>query len=177
VIKKTETQESELVEGCIRQDRNAQKQLYELYKKAMFSVAFRILNDMDNAHDVLQDGFLEVFRDIGSFRKDATLGAWIKVIIVRKALQKLKLESRFETLDIEQHDSGIAWPDNLTGEYLDKAIRALPAGYRAVFNLVEVEGYTHKEVAQLLQISEGTSKSQLYHAKKMLQKKLTDLVR
>ena len=143
----------------------------------MYSAAFRILNDSDNAHDVLQDGFLEVFRDLASFRKDATLGAWIKIIIVRKALLKLKLESRFETFNLNQHDGGITWPDNLTGEYLDKAIRELPAGYRAVFTLVEVEGYAHNEVAEMLQISEGTSKSQLYHARKMLQKKLTDLVR
>lgn len=177
MAKDTEITESELIERCIRQDRVAQKQLYELYKRAMYSAAFRILNDYDNAHDVLQDGFLEVFRDMGRFRKEATLGAWIKVIIVRKALLKLKLESRFETISADVHDSEIEWSDNLTGEYLDKAIRALPDGYRAVFTLVEVEGYGHKEVAQLLQISEGTSKSQLYHAKKMLQKKLTNLMR
>ena len=177
MIKKAATTESELVERCIRQERSAQKQLYDLYKNAMYSAAFRILNDSDNAHDVLQDGFIEVFRDIASFRRDATLGAWIKIIIVRKALLKLKLESRFETIDLNQHDQAIEWPDNLTGEYLDKAIRELPAGYRAVFTLVEVEGYAHKEVAEMLQISEGTSKSQLYHAKKMLQKKLMDLVR
>jgi RNA polymerase sigma factor (sigma-70 family) len=176
VTKEAAFTESELVQRCARQDRTAQKYLYEVYKKAMYSVAFRILNDYDNAHDVLQDGFLEVFRDIGSFRNQSTLGAWIKTIIVRKALLKLKLESRFETINSEQHDSGIEWSDNLTGEYLDKAIRALPAGYRAVFTLVEVEGYAHKEVAQMLQISEGTSKSQLYHAKKLLQKKLTDLM-
>jgi RNA polymerase sigma factor (sigma-70 family) len=177
VAKEAEINAAELIQGCIHQDRAAQKKLYELYNKAMYSVAFRILNDYDNAHDVLQEGFIEVFRDISKFRQEATLGAWIKAIIVRKALLKLKFESRFETIDPLQHDSAIVWPDHLTGADLDREIRALPAGYRAVFTLIEVEGYSHKEVAQMLQISEGTSKSQLYHAKKMLQKKLTHLMR
>jgi len=172
-----DTQTQDLIERCVRQERSAQRQLYELYKKAMYSVAFRILNDYDHAHDVLQDGFIEVLRDISKFRFQSTIGAWIKIIIVRKALLKLKAERRFESLDSEVHDIPVEWPDSLTGEYLDKAIRELPAGYRAVFTLVEVEGFAHKEVAELLGVSESTSKSQLFHAKKMLQKKLVELVK
>lgn len=173
----THTPENELLQGCLRNERTAQRQLYEQYKRAMYTVAFRILNDADHAHDALQDGFIEVFKNIESFKGQSTIGAWIKVIVVRKALAKLKAEQKFETLDTDQHDSPVAWPDTLTAQYLDKAIRELPAGYRSVFTLIEVEGYAHKEVAEMLNISESTSKSQLFHAKKQLQKKLSELVK
>lgn len=169
-------EEQHLLTGCLTQDRQAQYGLYQRYKVAMFSSALRILGDRALAQDALQEAFIEVFQSLVNFRQQSTLGAWIKIIVVRRALLTLRREQRMEVYDQERHPEPlVAWHDNLTGEALDKAIGELPAGYRAVFCLVEVEGYSHGEVAELLGISEGTSKSQLHHAKRLLQRKLQHL--
>mgnify|MGYP002778248015 CR=1 FL=1 len=168
-----DTSERNLVEGCLRNDRQAQRRLYELYKKAMFSRAFRLLNDYDEANDALQEAFVKVFRDLRSFRFQSSLGAWIKTILIREAVRRQ--QQRFFVEPIT--DSLLPppdLPDTLTGEQLDAAIRQLPDGCRAVFLLLEVEGYTHRETAEMLGISEGTSKSQLSHAKKLLRKQLAE---
>ncbi|SHI89891.1 RNA polymerase sigma-70 factor, ECF subfamily [Hymenobacter daecheongensis DSM 21074] len=165
-----------LLAGCLAQNRLAQYQLYERYKAAMYSSALRILGSPDLAQDALQEAFVEVFRQLAGFRQEAALGGWIKTIVVRCALRVLRREQRMEVYNPQQHaEPLVAWHDSLTGEALEKAIGELPAGYRAVFCLVEVEGYLHREVAELLSISEGTSKSQLYHAKRLLQVKLQHL--
>jgi RNA polymerase sigma factor (sigma-70 family) len=166
-------EEQHLLAGCLAEDRQAQYCLYQQYKTAMFSSALRILGDRALAQDALQEAFIEVFQGLAGFRQQSTLGAWIKIIVVRRALLTLRREQRMEVYDQERHPEPlVAWHDNLTGEALDKAIAELPAGYRAVFCLVEVEGYAHGEVAGLLGITEGTSKSQLHHAKRLLQRKL-----
>jgi RNA polymerase sigma-70 factor (ECF subfamily) len=166
-------EEQLLLSGCLAQDSQAQYRLYQQYKTVMFSSALRILSDRALAQDALQEAFIEVFQGLAGFRQQSTLGAWIKTIVVRRALLTLRREHRMEVYDQDRHpEPSVAWHDNLTGEALDKAIAELPAGYRAVFCLVEVEGYAHGEVAGLLGISEGTSKSQLYHAKRLLQRKL-----
>lgn len=138
----------------------------------MFSTAYRITNDFDNANDALQDAFVEVFRSLGQFSFRSTLGAWIKTIVVRQAIRKQQLEGRFSTLDEQIHDQPAPFRDTLTGAELDAAIRTLPDGARTVFLLVEVEGYAHKEVAEMLGVSEGTSKSQVSYAKKLLRQRL-----
>lgn len=167
-----------LLAGCLARDRTAQHRLYLQYKTAMFSCALRILNDRALAQDALQDAFVAVFQQLDTFRQHSTLGAWIRRIVVQMALQTLRREQRMEVYDHERHPEPLVpWHDNLTGEALAKAIAELPAGYRAVFCLVEVEGYLHREVAELLRISEGTSKSQLYQAKRQLQVKLASFNR
>ncbi|NML66527.1 sigma-70 family RNA polymerase sigma factor [Hymenobacter sp. RP-2-7] len=168
--------EQQLLADCLAQNRAAQHQLYQRYKTAMFSCALRILNDRALAQDALQDAFLAVFQQLAAFRQHSTLGAWIKRIVVQTALHTLRREQRMEVYDQERHPEPLVpWRDNLTGEALAQAIAELPAGYRAVFCLVEVEGYLHREVAELLGISEGTSKSQLHQAKRLLQLKLASL--
>jgi len=170
------SEEQLLLAACLAQSRPAQYQLYQRYKAAMFSSALRILNDRDLAQDALQEAFVDVFQQLASFRQESALGAWIKTIVVRSALRILRREQRMEVYNPERHPEPLAaWHDSLTGEALEKAIGELPAGYRAVFCLVEVEGYLHREVAELLSISEGTSKSQLHHAKRLLQVKLHHL--
>ena len=171
--------DEQLLQGCLAQDRLWQRRLFETYKRQMYSVVYRILNHEDHAHDALQEGFIEVFRDLEQFQQKSSLLSWIKTIMVRKALRKLKIEHQYQPLDSHASTptSLVDWPDPLTGEALDQAIRALSPGYRAVFTLVEVEGYSHKEVASMLHISEGTSKSQLYHAKRLLRVKLATLYR
>ncbi|GAA3925854.1 sigma-70 family RNA polymerase sigma factor [Hymenobacter algoricola] len=165
-----------LLAGCLAQSRPAQQQLYERHKTAMFSCALRILGSRDLAQDALQEAFVEVFRQLAGFRQESTLGSWIKTIVVRCALRILRREQRMEVYSPERHaEPLVAWHDSLTGEALEKAIGELPAGYRAVFCLIEVEGYRHREVAELLGISDGTSKSQLHQAKRLLQLKLRHL--
>lgn len=166
-------EEQRLLAGCLAQDRQAQHRLYQLYKTALFSSALRILGDRALAQDALQEAFIEIFQGLAGFRQQSTLGAWMKTLVVRRALRTLQREQRMEVYDQVRHpEPTVAWHDSLTGEALDQAIAELPAGYRAVFCLVEVEGYAHSEVATLLGIAEGTSKSQLYHAKRLLQRKL-----
>ncbi len=173
VISMTET---ELIAACLANDRLAQKQLYERYKGAMYTLAYRITNDFDLAEDVLQEAFVKIFRGLSEFRGDSTIGAWIKTIVLRTALSKIKRRCFFEPLDPQASQNLIDWGDYLDAEYLEQAIRSLPEGYRAVFVLIEVEGYSHKEVAELLEISVGTSKSQLYYAKKRLRKAIKKLL-
>jgi len=172
------SEEQLLLTACLAHDRQAQYRLYQRYKTAMFSCALRILSDRALAQDALQEAFVQVFQQLGSFRQESSLGAWIRIIVVRRALVMLRQEQRMEVYDHERHPEPlVAWHDSLTGEALEKAIGELPAGYRAIFCLVEVEGYSHREASELLAISEGTSKSQLHHAKRLLQRKLQYLYR
>jgi RNA polymerase sigma factor (sigma-70 family) len=170
--------ERELVQGCIRNNRIAQRNLYYRYCDAMFTVAYRIVSNRDDAHDALQDAFIQVFRDIGQYRFDSTLGAWIKTIVVRTSLRLLSRNRNLSFTDMDEvkSDEMILIPDSLNSEYLEKVILSLPDGYRTVFLLTEVEGYTHEETARMLGISIGTSKSQLHHAKKMLKNRLSAMM-
>lgn len=166
------TSEAELISGCLLHDRTAQRLLYDKYKKAMYTLAYRITGDFDDANDVLQDAFLEVFRHLDQFRGDATLGAWIKQIVVRKSTRKKRIVI-WENTDTEATES-INWgEDEINAAHLEMAILSLPDGFRSIFVLAEVEGYTHREIAAMLNISEGTSKSQLFHAKRKLRSMLT----
>jgi RNA polymerase sigma-70 factor (ECF subfamily) len=165
--------EAELVQSCLKNDRLAQKNLYDKYKKAMYTLAYRITGDFEAANDVLQDAFVKVFRGLNAFRGDSTLGAWIKTIVVRTAYSYLRKDKLFlEPIENLPPGSQVDWGHYLDAEYLEKAILSLPEGYRTVFVLIEVEGYSHKDVAQLLGISEGTSKSQLFYSKKRLRESL-----
>ena len=110
---------------------------------------------------------------MNTFRGDATLGSWLKTIVIRTAYKHLKTIKIFDELTPSVLDTLIDWGDTLDAEYLEKAIQSLPDGFRAVFVLIEIEGYTHKEVADMLNIAEGTSKSQLFYAKQKLRKMLT----
>lgn len=165
--------EEELVAACRRQERRAQKELYDRYSRAMYTACYRICGDFESANDALQEGFLKVFQKLETFRGDSTVGAWMKVVIVRTALNKLRSRKVTEELPLNFADEELDWGATaLDTEYLEKAIARLPDGYRAVFVLVEVEGYKHQEVADMLNISVGTSKSQLFYAKKKLREYL-----
>ncbi|HPT13138.1 MAG TPA: sigma-70 family RNA polymerase sigma factor [Bacteroidales bacterium] len=170
--------ERDLIQGCSRNERYAQHELYNRYCDAMFTTSFRILNNRDDAHDALQDAFIQVFRDINQFRMESTLGAWIKTIVVRTSLRLLRKKRSPELTALTEinEDISLHIPDSMSGDYLEKAILSLPDGYRAVFLLTEVEGYSHAETAQLLGIAEGTSKSQLHHAKNLLKRRISAFV-
>ncbi|MCF0040475.1 RNA polymerase sigma factor [Dyadobacter fanqingshengii] len=166
------TSEAELISGCLLHDRIAQRQLYDRYKKAMYTLAYRITGDFDDANDVLQDAFMDVFKHLSQFRGDAALGAWIKQIVIRKSTKKKKIVV-WQDLD-EYAGEIIDWNEiEINTAHLETAVLSLPDGFRTIFVLAEVEGYTHKEIAVMLHISEGTSKSQLFHAKRKLRSMLS----
>jgi RNA polymerase sigma factor (sigma-70 family) len=166
--------EKELIQGCIAQNRLAQKTFYDRYSRAMYTLAYRLTHNFEVANEVLQDGFLQAFRSMANFRGDSTLGAWLKTIVIRTALKHVKTIKNFDEITPSVSDTLIDWGETLDAEYLEKAIQSLPDGFRTVFVLIEIEGYTHKEVAEILGISEGTSKSQLFYAKQRLRKILAE---
>jgi RNA polymerase sigma factor (sigma-70 family) len=166
--------DSELISACLHHDRLAQRTLYDRYKRAMFTLAYRLTSDFDDANDVLQDAFLDVFRSLEKFRGESTIGAWIRAIVVRKAYKKLEKPKMWQLVEELPDESIIDLGNNLDSEYLEKAILSLPEGFRIVFTMIEIEGYTHRETAEALGISEGTSKSQLFHAKKRLREVLSN---
>ena len=130
--------EKELVQSCLENDRLAQKNLYDKYRKAMFTLSYRITGDFEAANDVLQEGFVKVFKGLTSFRGESTLGAWIKTIIVRTAYSHLRKEKMFfEPVENIAQTATVDWGHYLDAEYLEKAILSLPEGYRTVFILVE----------------------------------------
>lgn len=172
----TSMTETDLIQACLDNNPLAQKELYDKYSGAMFTTAYRITNDYEMAADVLQEAFVKIFRNLQQFRRESTLGAWIKTIVVRTALSKIKRKTHFEALEDHHTKDMVDWGHHLDVEYLERAIQSLPEGYRAVFVMVEVEGYAHKEVADMLGISVGTSKSQLFYAKKKLRQLLAPFI-
>lgn len=170
--------DQQLISLCKQNDRRAQKVLYDRYCKAMYTTAYRITGDFEWAGEALQDAFIQVFKHIASFEQKSTLGAWIKTIVVRMALQKLhRRKASFEQWPDDYDSTEPDWGSSpIDAMQLEQAIQRLPEGARAVFVLAEVEGYAHKEIAQMLEISEGTSKSQLFAAKKKLRELLSPLM-
>lgn len=169
--------EVDLINGCKRGDKKAQKTLYDKYAAKMLGVCIRYFRNIDEAEDALQEGFIKIFNNIDKFRNEGSFEGWIRRIIVNTALNyyKSNLKHYFSTdySEIEEmiEDDKLKF-DNLSMEFLLKIIQDLPEGYRLVFNLYEIEGYSHKEIAEMLGVSVNTSKSQLMKAKRSLQKVL-----
>jgi RNA polymerase sigma-70 factor (ECF subfamily) len=171
-IVKNHYTEQEIVAACLEDDRKMQKVLYDKYCDAMFTTSYRILSDFEIANDSLQEAFLKVFLNLKKFRGESTLGAWIKKIVVRTALKRLKKEKLFVPLDESHIELLVSIPNDYKSDYLEKAVFELPDGFRTIFVMIEIEGYSHKEVADFLSISESTSRSQLFHAKRRLREKI-----
>ena len=170
-------EEMALVAGCINKDPLMQKKLYDKYKNAMYSLAYRITSNPEEAKDALQDGFIEVFKNLHHFNGPYGLSKWIKTIILRRSIKFVKkYQTDMEDLDKVEPQMQIIWPVNLNGEILHNAIDSLEGYYKSVFVLIEVEGYSHAEVASMLELSENNSKVMLHRAKKMLRERLKDLV-
>ena len=166
--------ENDILQGCLKNDRVAQKALYDSFKTRMYTLAYRITGNFDDANDVIQEGFLQVFRNLRAFQGGSKLSTWIHTIIARAAIRKVKDRIYFEDIDTSAGPALIDWGVSIDIEYLEKAIAALPEGYRTIFTLYEIEGFKHREIAEMVEISENTSKSQLFKAKKMLRQKLEE---
>ncbi|HDO28278.1 MAG TPA: RNA polymerase sigma factor [Bacteroidetes bacterium] len=166
--------EDEIINGCLKNDRVAQKVLYDQYKTQMYTLAYRITNNFEDANDVLQEGFIRVFENLKSFKGKSKLGTWIHTIMARAALKKIKNRIYFDELTEVEQQELIDWDSISDVQYLEKAIASLPDGYRSIFTLFEIEGFKHREIAEMMDISVSTSKTQLHKAKRMLQDKLKE---
>ncbi|HEY9114356.1 MAG TPA: RNA polymerase sigma factor [Bacteroidales bacterium] len=164
--------EAEIIFGCLKNDRTAQKALYDYYKTKMYTLSYRITNNFEDANDVLQEGFIHVFNNLKSFQGKAQLGTWIHTIIARTAIKHIKNKIHFVEVNEYQELAPIDWGTHIDVKYLENAISKLPDGYRSIFTLYEIEGFKHKEIAEMMDISVNTSKTQLHKAKRMLQDKL-----
>jgi RNA polymerase sigma factor (sigma-70 family) len=165
-----------LIKGCCDQHPLAQKYLYERYFGWLLAVAFRYSNDRSEAIDVLNRAFLKIFDSIHRYQPTASLKAWMRTIVVRTALNQLRSKVQFSVLDTEIADGTPLSNDallDLDTEYILNAIQQLPAATRTVFNLYEIEGFHHAEIADMLKISVGTSKWHLAEAKNKLRLILT----
>ncbi len=167
-------QEGKLLKACKANNSSAQKVLYQKFAPTMFGICLRYASDYHTAEDILQDGFIKVFRNIDKFRGDGSLEGWIKRIFVNTAIEQYRRAAkmyRFTSLELVMENS---FEDrrllNLEHNELLALIQQLPDGYRLVFNLYTIEGYTHEEIANELNVNIGTSKSQLARSKKYLRK-------
>lgn len=168
--------ESELIAGCQKAESKAQKVLYDRYASMMYGVCLRYLKNEMDADEALLNGFMKIYQNIDKFEAKGSFEGWVRRIMVNEALgflrKKEPLHLAIEDGYTQIADAGGADHNLAEGELLG-LLYTLPAGYRAVFNLYAIEGYSHKEIADMLNITEGTSKSQLSKARAMLQKRLT----
>ena len=172
------SREEELIKGCLRRERSAQQQLFDLYSSKMYGLCYRYVKHAMEAEDILVTAFTKIFERIEQFKGEGSFEGWIRRIMVNEALTYLRksrtmyLETDLEKADREPDYEQLG--DHLEAEDLLKMIQELPAGYRLVFNMYAIDGYSHKEIAEQLGISENTSKSQLSRARVYLQKMLAE---
>lgn len=171
-------QQDQLIKKVLKGDPRAQKAFYDQYASKMYGVALRFAKDVDEANDILQEGFVKVFSNLASYRNEGSLEGWIRKTIVNTAINyykknlKHKNSADLDTVMIFEKSDTVSALDQMSENELLGVISKLPDGYRAVFNLNVIEGYTHREIGDMLNISENTSKSQLARARAYLQKRI-----
>jgi RNA polymerase sigma-70 factor (ECF subfamily) len=172
-----------ILKGCREGKRNAQKQLYDRYVSSMLAICLRYSKSRDEAEDLIQEGFLKIFQNINTYRKHGSLEGWIKRIMINHALNQYKKNRKIPFAeDVEEineneilsFDEEVEYSEPVSPETLLAMIQSLPEGYRMVFNLYAFEGYSHKEIAEAMNFSENTSKTQLMKARRQLRKKYSD---
>ena len=169
--------DEDFIERCLDNDPKCQGELYKHFAPKMFGICLRYAKNQMEAEDVLQDGFIKVFRYLKDYRSEGSLEGWIRRTMVNTAINYYKKKIKYQrdvsldqTEPINMNEESAI--DKLSARELLELIRELPDGYRMVFNLNVIEGYTHKEIGEMLNISENTSKSQLSRARSVLQEKL-----
>ena len=168
----------ELIKKCVKNDRTAQNELFRKYKDTLFFISLKYCRNEADAEDNLHDAFITIFQNIKTYKNKGSFEGWMKRITIFKAIDKYKKNT---LINIEIKDDILATPimveeeENLSLDQLLSLIQQLPDQYRLVFNLYQLDGYSHKEVASLLNISEGTSKSNYHRAKLILQDKIKEL--
>lgn len=171
----------ELAKKCAKADRTAQKKVFELYASKMKAVCMRYAANADEAKDLMQEGFIKVFQNMDKFRGDASLETWVTRVMINNAItylrknnkitrQTIALDENFDHEDEELTEE----EEEITSEEVIELMQQLPPGYRTILNLYAIENYSHKEIADQLEINEGTSRSQLLKARKMLKKMINE---
>ncbi|MDT0646193.1 RNA polymerase sigma factor [Zunongwangia sp. F260] len=167
--------DTRLIKRAANNNREAQQRLYEIHSGKMLSVCRQYIKDLHHAEEVMLNGFFKVFTNLDSFKDEGSFEGWIRKIMVREAISFLRANHKvaFEQEEMTHYsESGNNINSELEVAHLQQLIDGLPEGYRMVFVMYAVEGYKHSEISKMLNISEGTSKSQLFKARKMLQEKL-----
>lgn len=164
-----------IIKNCIRGDRDAQSRLYYLYAPVMFVVCQRYARSREDAEDILQEGFIKVFINLEQYRSEGSFEGWMRRIFINCALQKYRSQTSLHVITLEgEHERSHFLDEQITTDLgvkeLISLVQLLPASCRMVFNLYVFEGLKHSEIARHLGISEGTSKSNLFDARKQLQK-------
>ncbi len=173
--------EEQLIKACINEDAASQKEVFDRYSGRMLGVCHRYARNPADAEDILQDAFIKVFDKIHQFKFEGSFEGWIRRIVVNTALKKYSLrryEKEISGYEVKDKDETFLEPSayaHLTQKDLMVLINNLPDGYRIVFNLYVIEGYQHDEIAEILGIQPGTSRSQLVKARIMLQKQIMQL--
>ncbi|MGF1586991.1 MAG: RNA polymerase sigma factor [Bacteroidales bacterium] len=171
----------DIIDSCRKGDRKAQFQLYKLYYKNMYNLSLRIINDSQEAEDIMQESFLSAFEKMGSYSGEVSFGAWLKRIVINKSLDAVK-KRKIDFLNLDE-SAGNLPPEveaddfeevSLQVEKIHKCINLLPDGYRIVLSLYLLEGYDHEEIAEILNISASTSRSQYTRARHKLYELLKD---
>jgi RNA polymerase sigma-70 factor (ECF subfamily) len=171
--------EENLIMGCLQEDRECQKELYKRFSGKMMAVCMRYASSRMEAEDMLQEGFIKVFDNIGKFKMEGSLEGWVRRIMVNNAINKIRSNKiKFEELgnvsdDFMQYDKNII--DKMSEQDILKLISQMPQGYKYVFNMYAIEGLSHKEIADNLGIEEASSRSQYAKAKKYLQQQIIKL--
>ncbi len=166
-----------ILKGCLKNNKADQYELYSLYSPKMYGICLRYAGSTDEAQDILQEGFIRIFQHLPSFKGKGSFEGWIKRIMVNTAIEKYR--ERVYHLSVDSiSENGNYFTDNHALELLEvndvlNLFQELPDQYRLVFNLYAMEGYAHKEIAEMLNISESTSRSNLARARSLLQKKIT----
>jgi RNA polymerase sigma factor (sigma-70 family) len=165
--------EEQIIAGCIANSPLAQRELYNRYSPKMLSVCYRYAPSREDAEDMLQEGFIKIFTQIHTFQSKGAFEGWIRRIIVHTCINVLKRNKKFnEALDLEYAVQAFTReniPSIMQAKQVVECIRLLPTGYRTVLNLYAIEGYSHKEIGEILEIGESTSRSQYTRAKAMLE--------
>lgn len=162
-----------LVESSKAGDRNSQYKLYELYVDAMYNIGLRFLGTKEDAEDIVQESFVDAFKNLHSFKYESTFGAWLKRIVINKSINHLKIK-RLSLSTMEDHEYHLADEAEIENEVpmelqkIKTGIEKLPLGYKQIINLYLLEGFDHMEIGEVLGISTSTSKSQYHRAKKKL---------
>ncbi len=171
------TNEKDVIEGCVKRDPRAQRILYNTYSSRLFTVALRYAGDRERAKDILHDGFITVFEKIGSYNGSGSFEGWLRRIFANTALMALRkadvLKNSGELNSaLGEYSDDPSVLDEISSKELLKVIASMPDGFRMVFNMFAIEGYSHQEIAKELNISESSSRSQLSRARSWLQERI-----